>query len=153
MGWEDADPEICLRFTKTQNQRRISITAGASIEKPPYETGVRIKWFPSKDQKVKIDPTMNPEWGDGRQIFVYFSVRDTGRGLTDDEQSRLFRRFAQANVRTHVEYGGSGIGLFISRELTELQGGEIGLKSEPGQGSKLPCLNDGIDQRSALMDD
>ena len=43
----------------------------------------------------------------------------------------------QANPRTHIRYGGSGIGLFISRELTELHGGEIGLYSETGQGSEL----------------
>lgn len=47
----------------------------------------------------------------------------------------LFKRFSQASPRTHIQYGGSGLGLFVSRELTELQGGEIGVQSEPGQGS------------------
>lgn len=47
----------------------------------------------------------------------------------------LFNRFSQATPRTHVQYGGSGLGLFISRELTELQGGEIGVASESGKGS------------------
>lgn len=45
-------------------------------------------------------------------------------------------RYQQANPRTHVKYGGSELGLFISRELTELHGGEIGLNSEAGKGSK-----------------
>ena len=47
----------------------------------------------------------------------------------------LFRRFSQASPRTHVQYGGSGLGLFISRELTELQGGQVGVASKAGVGS------------------
>lgn len=55
--------------------------------------------------------------------------------MTADEKKLLFQRFSQASPRTHVQYGGSGLGLFISRELTELQGGEIGVASEAGKGS------------------
>jgi CheY-like chemotaxis protein len=69
------------------------------------------------------------------QYFLHFAVKDAGRGLTDAEKKLLFKRFSQASSRTHVQYGGSGLGLFISRELTELQGGEIGVASESGVGS------------------
>jgi CheY-like chemotaxis protein len=62
-------------------------------------------------------------------------VKDSGCGLTPEEKKKLFNRFAQASPRTHVQYGGSGLGLFISRQLTELQGGEIGVASESGVGS------------------
>jgi hypothetical protein len=48
---------------------------------------------------------------------------------------RLFNRFQQASPRTHIKYGWSGLGLFISRQLTELQGGEIGVSSTKGVGS------------------
>ena len=80
-------------------------------------------------------------------------MKDTGRGLSEDEKTRLFHRFSQANPKTHVrdascfdevfsnklqvQYGGSGLGLYISRELTELQGGEIGVASKAGEGSKF----------------
>ena len=83
----------------------------------------------------RIDQTLGPDWGEGEEIFLEFAVRDTGRGLTPEEKNVLFQRFKQASPRTHVTYGGSGLGLFISRELTELQGGEIGVSSEAGVGS------------------
>jgi hypothetical protein len=58
--------------------------------------------------------------------FIYFTVSDTGRGIKPEEKVKLFSRFQQASPRTYTSYGGSGLGLFISRELAELQGGEIG---------------------------
>ena len=64
-------------------------------------------------------------------------MQDTGRGLTKEEKRRLFGRFSQATPRTHAQYGGSGLGLFISRQLTELHGGQIGVGSEAGVGSNF----------------
>jgi hypothetical protein len=83
----------------------------------------------------RMDQTLGPDWGDGEEIYLEFAVQDTGRGLSPEELKVLFQRFQQASPRTHVQYGGSGLGLFISRELTELQGGEIGVSSEAGKGS------------------
>lgn len=77
----------------------------------------------------------SPEWGDGEVVYIHFAVQDTGKGLTEAEKKLLFQRFSQASPRTHITYGGSGLGLFISRELVELQGGEIGVSSESGKGS------------------
>ncbi|KAK3060627.1 hypothetical protein LTS18_008112 [Coniosporium uncinatum] len=68
-------------------------------------------------------------------VYLQFTVQDTGRGLTDDEKDVLFARFSQASPRTHIHYGGSGLGLFISRRLTEMQGGAIGFSSESKSGS------------------
>ena len=65
------------------------------------------------------------------------AVRDTGRDLSLHEKNLLFRRFSQVSAKTHIEYGGSGLGLFISRQVTELQGGEIGVASEADVGSKF----------------
>jgi CheY-like chemotaxis protein len=79
--------------------------------------------------------TANEEWGGGESVYLTFLVQDTGIGLSDGEIYKIFERFRQANVRTHVTYGGSGLGLFISKELAEKQGGEIGVCSVPGEGS------------------
>ena len=77
------------------------------------------------------------EWGKGERINIHCAVEDTGPGLREDELKLLFQRFQQATPRTHVQYGGSGLGLFISRILTEMQGGQIGVTSSKGVGSKF----------------
>lgn len=68
-------------------------------------------------------------------FFIWFTVSDTGRGIKPEEKTKLFSRFQQASPRTYSKYGGSGLGLFISRELAELQGGEIGIATELDIGS------------------
>jgi CheY-like chemotaxis protein len=85
---------------------------------------------------VDNDHYLKDDWQENAEpIFLQFSVADTGRGLTEEERHSLFNRFTQASPRTHIKYGGSGLGLFISRQLTELQGGAIGLSSEFKRGS------------------
>jgi len=93
-----------------------------------------VSYFPSRSKHSDLT-TDDEEWGSGDNIYIKFAVQDTGRGLDESERTLLFQRFRQASPRTHVQYGGSGLGLFISRELTELQGGEIGVSSERGVGS------------------
>jgi len=106
----------------------------SAYTKPPSATSDPcVSFFPFRSKRV--DQTLGPDWGDGEEIYLEFAVQDTGRGLSAEEKKLLFQRFSQASPRTHVQYGGSGLGLFISRELTELQGGEIGVASEAGKGS------------------
>ncbi|KAH9215859.1 hypothetical protein DL95DRAFT_336059 [Leptodontidium sp. 2 PMI_412] len=124
-----------IKFTRSESTRSISVSLGASVNKPPKDHVPHIRWFPSKDSSAVQDLTLRRDWGTGQQVYLYFTVKDTGRGLSEQEKDRLFHRFSQASPKTHVQYGGSGLGLFISRELTELQGGEIGVDSKEGAGS------------------
>jgi len=72
---------------------------------------------------------------DDKRQLVYFSVSDTGIGLTEEQMGRLFQAFEQADASTTREHGGTGLGLAISKKLAQLMGGDVGVTSEVGKGS------------------
>ncbi|KAF1998942.1 hypothetical protein P154DRAFT_602525 [Amniculicola lignicola CBS 123094] len=133
-----------IKFTKLSAVRTITVTLGGSwTERPPALDSIH---FTASDKsfhpasRLSMKPSAgalvdNPEWGSGPTGFIWIQVSDTGCGMTREEQNRLFSRFQQATQRTYVKYGGSGLGLFISKSLAALQGGSIGVNSFPNVGS------------------
>ncbi|KHN96745.1 ATPase-like, ATP-binding domain protein [Metarhizium album ARSEF 1941] len=124
----------------TQGRERRSITVNVSTSRDISEvTSTGISYFSriNNQRAPNMDITNKEEWGTGDVIHIHCSVEDTGPGLAEEEMKLLFQRFQQATPRTHVQYGGSGLGLFISRILAELQGGQIGVSSKAGVGSKF----------------
>jgi signal transduction histidine kinase/CheY-like chemotaxis protein len=122
-----------IKFTRTERLRHIKITMGASLDKPSMINSFGVQYV--RKNSTSPDQTTKAEWGDGEMIYLCITVQDTGRGLDEEEIKNLFHLFAQASPKTHQTYGGSGLGLFISRQLVEMQGGEIGVASQAGKGS------------------
>jgi CheY-like chemotaxis protein len=107
-------------------------------------------------------------------LCVHFSVRDSGIGIPESQQPKIFQRFVQADDDIQSRYGGNGLGLSITQRLVELMGGHIGFESKPGHGSmfwftlplvevaapkveapktKLPATSVGAVQRFLVVDD
>lgn len=102
-----------------------------STSNPPLFPG--IQWAPKGTNASHAVNTS--DWGTGDILYLIFSLSDTGIGMQTSEIDQIFQRFRQASIKTHVTYGGSGLGLHISKELTEKMGGEIGVMSSPNEGS------------------
>jgi CheY-like chemotaxis protein len=73
----------------------------------------------------------------GPGVAIHFEVADTGIGLNPEEQARVFSTYSQVDSSTTRRHGGTGLGLAIARMLTQLMGGNIGVESEPGAGSRF----------------
>ncbi|KAL4752213.1 hypothetical protein BDW72DRAFT_73771 [Aspergillus terricola var. indicus] len=124
-----------IKFTaQAEGERKIRVSMGAAKSRPPsYPPNV--VFFEPNEAALKLDSTKDPEWGNGETAYVMLAVKDTGIGISDQQQKMLFERFKQATPRTDRVYGGYGLGLNISRRLCHMHGGEIGVSAKEGEGS------------------
>ena len=82
--------------------------------------------------------------------WIRIAVRDTGIGISDDNRPKLFKNFSQLESYTSRSYGGTGLGLALSKNFCKLMGGDISVESEPGRGSCFTILVPAISGASPL---
>ncbi|MFO0797009.1 MAG: response regulator [Gemmataceae bacterium] len=84
--------------------------------------------------EVRLEVAREERGGAG---WVVFRVRDTGIGMTPEQLGRIFQPFVQADLSTTRKYGGTGLGLTITRKLARMMGGDVRVASEPGRGTEF----------------
>ena len=127
----------------------------------PVPTRIRavpLSWWaipaaqPDPDQPAGTMPSSSPSRGDRSlsqdrrasddKVSLQFSVRDTGIGMTAEQQAQAFPGLLPGRHLDHPQYGGTGLGLTISKRLVEMMGGRIWVESEPGRGDHLQLYGD-----------
>ena len=107
-----------------------------------------VKFTDKGEIKIKVDSRSL----DDKSVKLFFSIDDTGIGIPEDKIKELFKPFSQINDSNTKKYGGTGLGLVISKEFVSMMGGEIGVTSNVGKGSsfKFTCkmrINDEPEQK------
>ncbi|GAA6018404.1 hypothetical protein JCM10207_000881 [Rhodosporidiobolus poonsookiae] len=117
-----------IRFTAKSEVRQVTLAVEVSSIPPDRDAPL----LPPEEMEMQIEHK--------RPIYLFFSVEDTGPGMTEEETGRLFAKFTQGSPFTHTAWGGSGLGLWIARNLCELQAGRIEVASTVGKGSIFRCF-------------
>ncbi|MEX1034303.1 MAG: response regulator [Cellvibrionaceae bacterium] len=124
-------------------EKHIELIADINLDLPTYVEGdptrVRQVILNFIGNAIKFTQSgqivLSVDYADDCRDKLRISVSDSGEGISKEEQARLFEAFSQANRTTSRKHGGTGLGLSICKELAHLMDGEIGVESEPGQGS------------------
>jgi len=87
----------------------------------------------TKSGEILLEVALKKETADS--VYLHFSISDTGIGISQEAQKRLFESFYQVDASTTRQYGGTGLGLAISKQLVEMMDGRIGIESEEGKGT------------------
>ncbi|MCU1337039.1 MAG: hypothetical protein JWO19_2620 [Bryobacterales bacterium] len=122
--------ELALRWSP-QNPRALMGDAGRLRQVLLNLAGNAVKFTSHGRVTLGVDC---PECKAGK-ARIRFEVDDTGIGIAKDVQQQLFQKFTQADASITRRFGGTGLGLAISKELVQLMGGDLGLRSTPGEGS------------------
>lgn len=116
------EPDVCRHLCGDPSRLKqvlLNLIGNALKFTSEGEVVLQVKEIPASDDKIKL----------------YFSVKDTGIGIPPEGHKRLFEAFSQVDASTTRQFGGTGLGLVICKQLVTLMGGEIGVESQPGQGS------------------
>ncbi|EUC55586.1 sensory histidine kinase, putative [Rhizoctonia solani AG-3 Rhs1AP] len=121
-----------IRFTDTSTGlRQIKVSLELSLDAPSDDSCALPPLLPKRIIRRKSG-------SEELDVYIYVSVQDSGPGLQKEDLALLFQRFQQGsfiNQNAHHVFGGSGLGLFVCRQLCHLMGGRIEVVSEPGQGA------------------
>jgi CheY-like chemotaxis protein len=130
-----------IRFNAKKKGLKIKVKYSKDIPKRLYGDSLRLSQVLNNllSNAVKFTQTGQVVLSIDRvnQNIFRFEVRDTGIGLKEIEQKKIFKAFSQADGSTTRDYGGTGLGLTISKQLVELMGGKIWVESEYGHGSRF----------------
>lgn len=133
----DCDPQLGTMYADQTRVRQVLLNLLSNAAK--FTTNGKVC--------LKVRTEKEDRGGEYPQEKIIFTVSDTGIGMTYHQQQQLFKPFTQGDASTTKKYGGTGLGLAISRHFCQMMGGEILLKSEPGNGStftvSLPLMAEG----------
>ncbi|TRM62099.1 hypothetical protein BD626DRAFT_548830 [Schizophyllum amplum] len=127
-----SDKSRYAQFTDSSpNRRDIRVDMEVSLLPPDDEDSAAYPRVARQNERLS-----NAKLASGTRLYIYVSVTDSGPGLQPDDLAVLFRRFQQGSLAAKSDvFGGSGLGLFVSRKLCDLMGGRIAVQSELGKGA------------------
>jgi signal transduction histidine kinase len=134
-----------INFRVEEKKQQLTVTVGPNIPQVLFGDEQRLTQvitnllsnavkFTPEEGSIRLESSFLGEEEDGT-CTIKIVVQDSGIGIGEEEQQRLFNSFEQADSNTSRKYGGTGLGLAISKRIVEMMGGTIGLESEPGKGS------------------